>query len=449
MRDGVSTATRWWHADLRQHALKFPHKQPLGTGSLPSVDEDKTAGRSADRTRRALIDAGWSLLDGITVGEALESLTGAKIARAAGRSERTFWNHFRDWEHYTSELLADMPRRGPMEPEDEYDAVGVVDDALAAPSRSGLPGLVRFAALANWTEQALDEELMAFRRQMFLLSRTGAQPDIAGVVGSDYYGRYIPMLQAVYEAVGEQAGVGPMPPLDWEGFTRTLAALTEGLLMQNVADPRAVTEDFVTEVTTAVALAFLSPTEVAEAFSDREAAFGDPGSGLLPDQMVVDIARSCRPLIDSQGGLTGWGQVSDLVGMPVVDLRNCAQRLSVLEALAFDDPRPFIALTGEVGDDAAGRAFEGICRLTRSARADSVCAASLLSERVAPGGDTDAVRSLVPLGSDLAETLGESTRSHHERIVNIALSAALSDSASSPAEVAELSLAAHPAPLFR
>jgi AcrR family transcriptional regulator len=412
------------------------------------VDEDKTVGRSADRTRRALIDAGWSLLDGITVSEALESLTGAKIARAAGRSERTFWNHFRDWEHYTSELLADMPRRGPMEPEGEYDAVGVVDDALAEPSRSALPGLVRFAALANWTEQTRDTELMALRRQLFLLSRTGAQPDIADVVGSDYYGRYIPMLQAIYEAAGVQAGVGPMAPLDWEGFTRALAALSEGLLMQNVADPRAVTEDFATEVTAAVALALLSPAEAAETLSDREAAFGDPGSGLVPDPMVVDIARSCRPLIHSEGGLSGWGQVADLVGIPVVDLRNCAQRLSVLEALAFDEPRPFSAVAGEVGDDAAGRAFEGLCRLVRSARSDSVCAGSLLSERVRPGADSAVLHSLVPLGSDLAETLGESVRSHHERILNIALSAALSDSSTSPAEVAGLSLAAHPAPLF-
>lgn len=408
-----------------------------------SVDEDETS-KPVDRTRRALVDAGWKLLDGITVGEALESLTAQEIAREAGRSERTFWNHFGDWDRYTSELLADIPRRGPMEPDDDSDAVGVVDHALAGSNRSGLPDLARLAALANWTEVMQPGELLALRRQLFLLSRTGAEPGIAHTVGSDYYGRYIPMLQAIYEKTGVEAAVAPLPPLGWEQFTRTLAALSEGFSMQAVADPKAVTAEFVTEATAAVALSLLSPLETPETAAERSVAFAGPGSEVRDDPDLVEMARSCRPLIEANGGLVSWTSVADLVGVTPLEIRNRAQRLSVLEALAFSESEPFALEDGAHEGDPPRRALEGICRLVRAARADAVCGASLLAERLRPGRDREVVRSLVPLGAGLAETLGESPRSCHDRIANVALCAALSDTASSPADVAELAWASHP-----
>ncbi|MGI9578475.1 MAG: hypothetical protein ACR2OH_09770, partial [Microthrixaceae bacterium] len=253
---------------------------------------------------------------------------------------------------------------------------------------------------------------------------------------------FIPMLQAIYESTGRDAAVGPPDPLTWEQFTRTLAALSEGLVMQSVADPETITAEFVTEATAAVALALLSPMESDEGVEEREAAFADGAGGIDRDFGLVEIAQKCRPLISSEGSLRSWTSVADAVGLPVLELRNRAQRLSVLEALAFSEPQPFAGI--DHGADMRRQVFEGICALVRAARTDSKCAQSLLAERLCSGRDGQAVRALLPLGEALADLLDEPLRSHHDRVVNVALCAAVSDAASSPADAAELACAAHP-----
>ena len=425
-------------AEARTIANTAPPVSPSVTG----VADVGGTGGARDRTHSALLEAGWTLLDGITVGEAVESLTAAQIATEAGRSERTFWNHFEDWDAYICELLAAIPRRGPMDPEDPLSPVFAVDDALTGASRRALAELIRGAAAANWEANQQPEELPMFRRQLFLISRSSAEPEIAAAVGPEYYGYYLRTMQQIYEATGAQAAVVPAPPLDWELLARVMAALTEGFLMQGIAAPDTVSADFVADVTATVALSLLTPAENPAPLGESAASFSGPETELVQDIALVELAEACRPLIAEQAGLRHWSQVAEVAGRPVAETRALARRLRVLEALAFTESDPFEAVDG--GVDSTTRAFEGFCRLVRAARGEPVCAASLLAERVAPLGDAAVIRRLLPLGGALANALDESHRSHHERMVNVVLTMALSDTVCSPAEAAAAGLGVHP-----
>ncbi|MCB0953761.1 MAG: hypothetical protein KDB13_13810, partial [Microthrixaceae bacterium] len=87
------------------------------------------------------------------------------IAARASRSERSFWNHFEDWDAFVEVLVSNIPRRGPMHSEDGYSAVDVVDATLVAATREVVPVLVRAAAEGNWNEVTRPAELTAIRRQ--------------------------------------------------------------------------------------------------------------------------------------------------------------------------------------------------------------------------------------------------------------------------------------------
>lgn len=402
---------------------------------------DQVGGGAAERTRLRFIEAGWAMLDQVSFADALAGVTVAEIAGFAGKSERTFWNHFPDWEGYMEALQTAIPRRGPMEDE-AWGAVDAVDEALVGPSREVLPSLVRAAAEANWAEVNQPEEMVAFRRQLMLASRAAAHGGLPEVLGHDYYGLYLPRLQAIYEAAGATARMAPVRGFTWSHFTRILAALAEGLAMQSLARQNEVDAEFVADALTITALGLVAPAEDEQSIEGCEAAVAAQPAPVEQDDELVALALRCRPAIVE--GELRWARVAHLTGLSELDARVRFQRLSVVAALAFAHHDE---LLGHHLPESPGlpvrRVVELLCALTRTARDDATSAHALLSERLNPDGDRRVVTQLVPLGAAVAAAAGEPLRSVHERLVNTTISGALTDHSAGPVEIATAALGAH------
>ncbi len=388
------------------------------------------------QSRERFISAGWELIDEVGLLDALRSITVADVAARAGRSERTFWNHFADWNSFVEVLVSNIPRRGPMVDDGEYTAVDVVDEALVAATREALPELARAAAEGNWVEVTQPEELTAFRRQLLLTSRATEENSLREVLGRDYYGAFLPRLQRIYEQTAAAAKVQPLEPLDFEQFTRVLAALSEGLLLQHLADPSQVSTDFVVDATAAVGMTLLAPEELHRGLGDLAAELAVSPGPVDAGPETLELGHRCRELVTTHGRLAHWRDVAVACRADETELRRRVQRLSILGALCFGDNLPL-----EVARDTP---HDWLCQLVRVARRDPWCAHCNLTERLSEAPDSATIRSLVPLGAEFAAVVGERPASVHERVVNVALAGALSDTASAPADTAHAAIAVHP-----
>lgn len=393
-----------------------------------SVRGTASTGASAD-TRRRLIRAGWDLVDEVGLTEA---------------------------------LVSNIPRRGPMEETDEYGAVRAVDEALVASSRKLLPKLARAAAEGNWSEVTQPEELKAFRRQLLLASRADGDNRLTEVLGRDYYGAYLPRLQRIYEETGAHTRTQPIAPFDHEDFTRILAALSEGLLIQYIADPQRTTTRFVTDATVAVALSLLTPQEQPETIEDIEASMGAFGAPLEADPRMTIWAAACKELAERGDEPIEWVEVARLTGVAQAELMSSLQRLEVLGSLVFgefmagaaDTSRDWRGSTGTIepprGKDQGGpvESLLGVtnwlCTLVRTARTHTWGARCPLQERLRPGEDATIIARMVPLGETVSGLLGERPRSVHDRMVNTNIAAALSDDSAAPGELAHCATELHP-----
>lgn len=420
-----------------------------------STEADAEAGHghppehAGGSTSERLIEAGWDLIDDVGIREALRTISVADIAQRAERSERTFWNHFETWDAYVEALISNIPRRGPMEGADDYAPVSAVDEALVAASREALPELVRAAARANWEKVTGAEELTAFRRQLLLASREDPEGRLQEVLGRDYYGAYLPMLQRIYEDTAARSASEPISPFDFEDFTRIIAALSEGLLLQYMASPARITTGFVVDVTAAVVHSLLRPLEQHRTLGSIEAEAAAGPAPLGDDPELLHEAARCIALCESAGRDLQWSQVADATGSDEMTVRRRFQRTDVVAALGFGSV--VLAATVEpvrrYPDGVDGQLLlltDCLCALVRAARHHPWGASRLLVERLGTDTDAASVRKLVPVGHGLANQLGEDPATHHERIVNATLATALSDRAASPAEASSAGVALHP-----
>lgn len=455
------------NADLRVFSVNT-RILPRHTGSDRWRGGDGTMGGSTAvgssvDTRRRLISAGWDLVDDVALRDALDSIAVADVARRAGRSERTFWNHFRTWDDFINALVSNIPMRGGAEGVDTYPAIRAVDAALLPSSRKALAGLARSAAEDIWTEISGPEELRAFRRQLLLASRADGDNHLREVLGRDYYGQYIPRLRRIYENTGTQTHTEPIDPFSFDDFARILSALTEGLLIQYIADPDRMTVRFATDATIAVGLSLLTPKERPGSIDEVVASISTVGAPLEEDPRMTTWAAACVDLAQRRDEAIEWRDAARATGVTRSELMSCLLRLEVLGSLMFGvlmersetasgDSRVTNSTSGEAGRNTRGGADESLlavtdwlCRLARTARSHSWCARSLLQERLRPDGDAALIRSMVPLGGALSGLLDEPSRSVHDRMVNSTLAAALSDDSASPAELAYCTVQLHPA----
>lgn len=403
--------------------------------------------RSARETNRMkLLEAGWQLLDELTLEDSLASMTAVRVSDLADVSERTFWNHFETFDAFVQALVNDVPPRGrDASAEDDYEPVDSVGTILDGVDRRALASLIFAAANANWHAVSATEDLRSFRRQLLVASRTGSDENVSELLAQSCYETYLPELTALYEAAGEAAGVVPIQPLTVSQFARCLAALSEGFLIQRLAGSEEVTSEVVSTATTMLALSILTSAERPETCETKMALFAldDGPIGPMEEPDVRVAMEAYRQYVKREGRAPSWDELRELTGQPVSEL---VARFRIPDlVLAVGWAHHLLEELEPEGDrelDPQDSAALYLRSLVRSARENHEEAHCLLTLGTRSTADRMMLESINPLGRRLADTLRAEYRPSHMRMTNVALAAALSDHSSSPAHVAALALSA-------
>lgn len=427
-------------------------------------DPHTTAGTDprATRTRTRFLDAGWTLLNELRLAELFGALTVDEIASRAERSERSFWNHFSDWQSYVDALIADIPRLRDLGEDENWIPIELVRELLEGSERSVIPELIEQAAADNWDAIHEPEELDGLMRQLLLLSRVPTEPGLGEVLLSDYWDMHHSRYTQIYEATGEALGVEPLPPLGWAEYTRLLTALLQGMELRWVCKPGDGVPPELPIAMSTLGLAFLRPVGSTESLTSRRAVLlARSDEALTCQERTTDLIVACREAVDRLEAAHGdivdiaadrswphslWESLADTTGQPQMQLRDDLQRPEMIGALAFSVHLP-LDVSRRSNARAGWRltlAADWLCALARAARNDPWCAHGLLTERLRPGGDRQRLSALVDLGGEFAALLGGPRRSVHDRSVNITLTAALSDNSVSPAEIASATVSRIP-----
>lgn len=419
------------------------------------VHEAPTPARTdprAERTRRQFIDAGWALLNELRLSEVFGAMTVGTIAARAERSERSFWNHFTDWQSYVDSLIADIPRLRDLGEDETWAPIEVVREVLEGAERSVLPALIEQATSDNWDAMHLPEELDGLMRQLLLLSRVPDEPRLGEALLGNYWGMHHSRYTRIYEATGQALGVEPIPPLCWADFTRVLTALMEGIEFQSICRPGEGMPPELPIAVSSLGLALLRPVGSEESLASRRAVLLARSEGAL-HHPTGDLAIACREAVCALEATHGdmwdvttdrswphnlWEALANATGRPQLQLRDDLQRPEMIGALAFSTNLPLgVSRRPNDGSDwMLTLTVDWLCALARAARADPWCAHGLLTERLRPGGDKERLLTAVNPGEEFATLLGGPTRLAHHRSVNMTLTAALSDDSVSPAEIA-------------
>lgn len=395
-------------------------------------EEGNVRGRA---TRARLLAAGWETLDDLRLEEVFRNVAAREIAARAGRSERALRHHFPDGESFAAALLAMPLPDGFFGEGADYGSVAALTEILSQLSPAETVDTVRAAARANWQEVTEEDGVRSVRRQLLLISRIGAHPELAERLRQEYYGRYLPLFGAAYEAALTAAGRKPLSPFTLEQFSAILAALSEGLLLQWMTDPERITPELVADASVAVALSLTAPVQSSRSVDDVEAEVLDgPPCVSREDRPLAGL---CHDVFESGVDDVSWGVLARRCGMTAAELRRRFPTIRSVAAVSFA-----VHLTA-IGDAAAANSGreplravpDGLCELVRCARRDPVCALALVCERLEASavGATWAFE-IVPLDDlfGLDEVLAA------RRLVNVALALALTDGSSAPASIAEM-----------
>jgi hypothetical protein len=189
----------------------------------------------------------------------------------------------------------------------------------------------------------------------------------------------------------------------------------------------------------------LRPKGTTETVDDRATHLLTQPQPITADQRLVDQAIQCAPLIRTLRDQVTWTDLGRRLDTQPASLQHRYQRISVITALSFAgyldtirDNQP----TDRTDPELAAADF--LCCVVRTAREDPYAATALLTERLETSPDSDTIRRLVPIGAELAHRLGDEPHSTHERTANLALTTALTDTATSPAQAAALALHQQP-----
>ncbi len=384
------------------------------------------------------------------------------IAARADRSERSFWNHFPDWQSYVDALIADIPRLRDVADNQDWLPIQVVRDLLEGSERSVLPELTEQATRDNWDAIHRPEEKTGFVRQLLLLSRVHTEPGLGEVLFRDYWGMHHSRYTAIYEATGEALGLEPIPPFTWAQYARLLTALLEGTEIVAVCTPGSEIPPELPVAMSALGLALLRPVGSRETITSRRAVLlARTQEALSEHHHTVDLVTACRSalaMVEAAHGPVGdlaasagwphelWEALAATTGEAQLALRDDLQRTEMIGALAFGTHLPLgISRRPKAAENwKLTLAVDWSSALARAARRDQWCAHGLLTERLRPAGDRQRLMKLVDPAAELAGLLGDPRRSVHDRSVNIVLTAAISDDSVSPAEIAQATVSRIP-----
>ncbi len=399
----------------------------------------ETKGNARGRLTRAhLLTAGWEVLDHLRVDQIFDAVPARTVAEHAGESERALRHHYPTGDEFGAALL-DLPLpTGFFGDGLDYGSVQALTDILSELDPAETVDAVRAAAEANWREVTQPDSARSVRRQLFLLSRLEAHPELADRLRDEYYGRYLPLFGAAYRAAIDRAGRSLLEPFTLDEFTATLAALSEGFLLQWMADPERITADLVSRVSVAVALSFtVAPDDPRHSLDDLE------GTAVAAPERVTPgderIAARCLELFRTGLDHVSWSGAATQCGLSVVDLRSRFPSMRALAAAAFSAHLPAIERSGSSNQDRDPRRAlpDTLCELVRCVRHDPWCAQALLTERhCAANSGEPWVFEIVPVDAAVLSGAQMLSPSAARRVVDTTLTLAATEPTASPASIA-------------
>jgi AcrR family transcriptional regulator len=183
-------------------------------------------------TRRALLEAGASLLREDPVGSVLSQVTGRAVAERAGRTTGAFFHQWETQEAFHRDLMSYIldPARMPSTAEAAH--------AVLAGLRSGVPpeDLLRGAAEANFAGVRADPYVPLW---LALWTKHAGDEHITGLLRENYHA-VTAQVTPLFAGLLQASGRAMRPPFTVESLAVTATALVQGLSLRAAVDPEAV-----------------------------------------------------------------------------------------------------------------------------------------------------------------------------------------------------------------
>jgi len=425
------------------------------SGTLDLLPRVRGQNRRGEATRAALVDAGWRLVEGMTISQLFASLTATDVAREAGRTTGAFFHHFETFDEFAAAMVDSFASKV-----DNTELLAATERVLDL--RDGVATMMRQLNGDVWdvTVHAEDQrtELMRF----LLLSAVGdrsVRPDgttQADVVRRVMWEERLDSLEASFLSLWTVLGREPVEPFDHRSAALAVYAMLLGLRM---AERVGVTVDreFVGELAPALAMAMSRPKDAVGAREARDADLEPPGVAArgfdLSSSGARRVLEAVRGVVPPDGGELRMETVAAAAGMSVADAVatfGTARRAMALTAV-LDVADVRLQAERFVDAEPSRAVADAVVSIVRAARGWGPITSALLAERAAepahrhaaPGGD---VVDAVPLGQVVLRSL-EALRGREdcrscaedaELAVDLALQVALSRPRIAPAAVAEL-----------
>jgi AcrR family transcriptional regulator len=371
---------------------------------------DSSPNRRGAKTRVALIDAAWRIVDGMSLGDLLVSLTPSRVAAESAKTSGSFHHHFPSHAAFVTAMVDQL-----LLSHDADEEIETVTPFLDQESSPPGPSLARAAALADWDLwQRPDRHRRLLRED--LLETTAPTTTLADgrslrrVLAVEHWDRSIGELSAMYDAFLEAMGRRLVEPFTTEQITKVIAAVLEGLLLSANLAPGAVDREMFANLIACIVTTFSAPVAVPVRLVDLE--IGAIASiETAPD---LDLARrwgcAALPVIDEGTEVVHFSTVAAAIGVEPRDLAEVFGTPRRLAAAGLAIALPDLAGSFS-GSSIADDATAGLGVLVGHARLHRLAATSLLAERDAgrskDPGDTGSfdIDAVVPFDECLAAAL--------------------------------------------
>ncbi len=347
----------------------------------------RTSNRRGEVTRAALVDAGWRLIDKMTIADLLSSLQASDVAREAGRTSGAFFHHFESPDDFVAAMVEAF-RLGV-----DGDRLREVIEASAAAPLPNVAQLLRDTAGAAWDVWSTDAHVMLELRRFLLLTALGDRPEGAGggaghmeVVRSSVWDQHLDALELGFREHWTRIGREPREPFDHRSAALVITAMLMGMSMANASGVFVPTE-VVAEMMPALIAGMSRPVGRLGDHEALDAELEPPG--IVAAALDLDDPATGEMLvrIGERARADGTG-----VQMPAI---AAAAGLSVRAAVAmFGTPRRAAALSvrGDLDEirEAGWRYLDSdpqralcdvLVSLARTARRWGPAAVALLDER--------------------------------------------------------------------
>lgn len=412
--------------------------------------------------RERLVQAGWRVVDTLSLPKVFAGATTVAIAEEAGVTTGSFFHHFAN-----ATAFADALARHYVEPPvDEPETMEGVAESL---EHIDLIQLMRTALTDTWQVFDADPAIAArFRGQMVLWSHHHAalaEPDadlatVADVLRQGYAVREAAAV-AGWDAIVKLTGRTVLEPFSLARTATALSALFEGLLIRRAVDPEAVDDEMFGDIAASLATVITGPRGGRPQLGDSSIAIVHDDELSPQARAGVRRRRATRArIIAAAAGMfgEGWERVSasDVAERSGVSTQTILNLFGGVRGVAAST---FAAHSAEIRRSAAERANADPVAALRStlgdlaerATADAEAARALLSERLEVAlhrggslGDMD-IRIEVPLADAVMLPLAQMELGDNDplelatTLINFVLCVAVGRT-TNPRDVAEMAL---------